>query len=334
MFKGCDDEEISDLKRPMVRYRNAKEIVENGEHKYKLEEHAVFTPEGYIILLHRLKFNGKPPKRKGGDETTTFGSGLYERRNSDSRAPPPVLLNHGAMMTSEAWLTTPTKNINSMEDEEEIPMTLPHVLLHAGYDVWLNNRRGNKYSCKHTTLSTHSQEFWSFSLDEPACRDIPAVIDFIREETGYDSVSMIGFSQGAAETLGSLSMVRGLQDKVNLGMLLAPTTKPRVNSFKAEVIKTIVKMSPEVVFLLLGRNVMLGFVPFWQRVLSPRVFVYLIDSSMKWVFGWNSTNMTLEDKIIFYQHLFAYTSVKQIVVLKNTFLVITITLIFLLSLIL
>lgn len=209
----------------MVRSRNAQEIVDNVpgcEGKYKLEEYAVFTPEGYILILHRLRMNF--------DEVIVpeFGDGKYKNRMDRAGTRPPVLLNHGAMMTSEAWLTAPRRLIPDGKGGS-IPTTLPHVLFHAGYDVWIANRRGNKYSCKHTTLSTNDPEFWSFSLDEPACRDLPAVIDFVREVTEFEKVSVIGFSQGAAETLAALSMVKGLERKVNLGILLAPTTKPRGN---------------------------------------------------------------------------------------------------------
>jgi lysosomal acid lipase/cholesteryl ester hydrolase len=226
IFKGFQDDEIDDLNRPMVRSQNAKEMVEHaigGAGRYCLEEHAVFTPDGYILILHRLRFT---KNRQTGDEnnyTGTFGSGLYEKRRNAGNAPP-VLLNHGSMMTSEVWLAAPS---HSVPGDEGIPTTLPHVLLHAGYDVWLANRRGNKYSCKHTHLHTASKEFWSFSLDEPACRDFPAVIDYICAETEFSSLSIVGFSQGSAETLAALSMVKTLNRKVNLAIMLAPTTRPK-----------------------------------------------------------------------------------------------------------
>lgn len=214
----------------MVRSKNAKEIVENVpgcERKYQLEEYAVFAPEGYILILHRLKLSNE------NEEVIVpeFGEkGIFKNRMDSNGMKPPVLLNHGAMMTSEAWLTAPLRMIPDGKGGK-IPSTLPHVLLHSGYDVWLANRRGNKYSCKHTVLSTHDPKFWSFSLDEPACRDLPALIDFVREVTEFEKVSVIGFSQGAAETLAALSMVKGLEKKVNIGILLAPTTKPRGKKF-------------------------------------------------------------------------------------------------------
>lgn len=228
IFRGVGNEEIDELKQPMVRSRNAKEIVENVvgcEGKYKLEEYAVFTPDGYILILHRLRLNRGV--MIGEEICSEFGKeGLYQHRMDVNGHKPPVLLNHGAMMTSEAWLTAPTRTITDGKGGF-IPATLAHVLMHAGYDVWIANRRGNKYSCKHTHLSSHDPAFWSFSLDEPACQDLPAVIDFIREVTEFSRVTLIGFSQGAAETLASLSMVKGLEKKVNLAILLAPTTKPR-----------------------------------------------------------------------------------------------------------
>ena len=212
----------------MIRSRNAKEIVENVpgcEGKYRLEEYAVFTPEGYILILHRLKMNCKTEEEEV--IVPEFGKkGIFKNRMDSNGMRPPVLLNHGAMMTSEAWLTAPLRTIPDGKGGK-IPSTLPHVLLHAGYDVWIANRRGNKYSCKHITLSTHDPQYWSFSLDEPACRDLPALIDFVRDVTEYEKISVIGFSQGAAETLAALSMVKRVEKKVNLGILLAPTTKPR-----------------------------------------------------------------------------------------------------------
>jgi lysosomal acid lipase/cholesteryl ester hydrolase len=77
-------------------------------------------------------------------------------------------------------------------------------------------------------------------------------------------------------------------------------------------------MSPEIIFLFFGRKIMLSFVPFWQRIFSPQTFVYFLDTSMKWIFGWHCDNIRFEDKVVYYQHLFSFTSVKQIVVNNET----------------
>jgi len=54
-----------------------------------------------------------------------------------------------------------------------------------GYDVWLVNCRGNKYSMNHTTLnSTVDPEFWDNSWTEWGIEDLPATFRYIRNLTG------------------------------------------------------------------------------------------------------------------------------------------------------
>ena len=50
--------------------------------------------------------------------------------------------------------------------ESDLPM--PLRLVNEGYDVWLGNMRGTKYSRKHTTLdsSDPTSEYWKFSMAE------------------------------------------------------------------------------------------------------------------------------------------------------------------------
>lgn len=62
--------------------------------------------------------------------------------------------------------------------------SLAFTLADAGYDVWLGNYRGNKYSCKHQWLRPSQQEYWDFSLDEIAQEDLPACINYITQLTG------------------------------------------------------------------------------------------------------------------------------------------------------
>jgi lysosomal acid lipase/cholesteryl ester hydrolase len=72
------------------------------------------------------------------------------------------------MMCSEVWVSCPDFN-----------ESLAFTLAEAGYDVWLGNTRGNKYSCKHKTRKPTDEIFWDFCMDELAKHDLPDSIDVI-----------------------------------------------------------------------------------------------------------------------------------------------------------
>jgi len=42
------------------------------------------------------------------------------------------------------------------------------TLARAGYDVWLGNNRGNKYSNTHKTLTTKDADYWNFYQQDMA----------------------------------------------------------------------------------------------------------------------------------------------------------------------
>lgn len=58
------------------------------------------------------------------------------------------------------------------------------VLSRAGYDVWLGNNRGNRFSNTHLTLSNDSQEYWDFWQEDMGRKDLPTFIDHITKVTG------------------------------------------------------------------------------------------------------------------------------------------------------
>ena len=84
------------------------------ENGYKFEEHEVTTSDGYILTLHRIRLI------EGGK---------------------PVLLQHGIEDSSTTWV---------MNSPDKAPAFL---LAKNGFDVWLSNSRGNKFSKKHLSLN-------------------------------------------------------------------------------------------------------------------------------------------------------------------------------------
>lgn len=75
----------------------------------------------------------------------------------------------------------------------------PFILADQGYDVWLGNNRGTRYSLNHLTLSTSDPEYWRFSQEELGLKDVPTFIDHILEKTGQDQVTYIGHSEGTTQ---------------------------------------------------------------------------------------------------------------------------------------
>ncbi|KAJ1911954.1 hypothetical protein H4219_005773 [Mycoemilia scoparia] len=188
------------------------EIVEKW--KYRCEDHLVETKDGFILAIHHIArsreslktsqpLNGEPQKGK-----------KLKRR-------PVVLLWHGFMMNSELWVSHP--NIDNL---------LPFRLVDAGYDVWLGNNRGNKYSYKHTKLKPHQTEFWDFSIDETALIDIPLVVETILGVTHQESLTYIGFSQGTAQMFAALSRNPKLNSQINHFIALAPAFTPKGQSLQ------------------------------------------------------------------------------------------------------
>jgi predicted alpha/beta hydrolase len=70
------------------------------------------------------------------------------------------------------------------------------IMAKAGYDVWLGNSRGNKYSKNHIKFALDSQEYWDFTWEDLATYDLPAFTDYILAYTGYAKLGYIGHSMG------------------------------------------------------------------------------------------------------------------------------------------
>ena len=58
------------------------------------------------------------------------------------------------------------------------------VLARMGYDVWLGNSRGNKYSLGHTTYSTKDSAYWQFDWEDMGQYDIIANFEYMVAKTG------------------------------------------------------------------------------------------------------------------------------------------------------
>ena len=175
----------------------------------------------------------------------------------------------------------------------------------------LGNNRGNKYSKKSIRYSPTSNDFWNFSIDEFAFHDIPDSIEYILATSGQLSLSYIGFSQGTAQAFATLSIHPTLNEKVDVFVALAPAMSPA--GLHNSIVDALMKASPVVVFLAFGRRSILSSATMWQSILYPPIFVRIIDLSLAFLFNWASKNISPQQKLAAYPHLFSFTSTKSVV---------------------
>ncbi|CAJ2668468.1 unnamed protein product [Trifolium pratense] len=153
---------------------------------YICEEHTVTTEDGYILSLQRI-----PAGRSGKNATK-----------------PPVLIHHGLFCDGIIWL------LNSPEQ------SLGFLLADNGFDVWIANGRGTKYSSTHTSLSPNDMAYWDWSWDELAGYDLPAFVHYVYNHTGQ-KMHYTGHSQGTLIAFAALSQGKFL-DMWRSAALLSP----------------------------------------------------------------------------------------------------------------
>ncbi|XP_029052293.2 lipase 3-like [Osmia bicornis bicornis] len=154
---------------------------------YNAETHNVTTEDGYILQMHRITGRQKSTKPK-----------------------PAVLILHGLLDCAATWvISDPTRS-------------LAFSLSDRGYDVWLGNARGSRYSRKHKVMSTMNGNYWKFSWHEIGVYDVPAMIDHITETTKQEKIFYIGHSQGGTSFFVMASERPEYQKKIIASFTLAP----------------------------------------------------------------------------------------------------------------
>lgn len=120
--------------------------------------------------------------------------------------------------------------------------SLPFILANSGYDVWLGNNRGNKYSRNHSILNPDDNkdkdDFWNFSFHEMGIYDLPAMINYIKNQTiseesykekplfsNSTKITYIGHSQGTSQLFAALTLMPNFFEKnLNGFIALGPVT--------------------------------------------------------------------------------------------------------------
>ncbi|XP_058451063.1 lipase 1-like [Malaya genurostris] len=154
---------------------------------YQVESHMVTTEDGYMLTMFRIL-----PRHPS--TTKKF----------------PVLMVHGFLGSSADFVVSGPNN------------SLAYLLADNGYDVWLANVRGTRYSRNHTTLLVDTEEYWDFSWHEIGYHDLPAMIDHVLMETTAPKLQYIGHSQGCTTYFVMSSTRPKYNKKIALMTALAP----------------------------------------------------------------------------------------------------------------
>ncbi|RZC70003.1 hypothetical protein C5167_033150 [Papaver somniferum] len=157
---------------------------------YKCQEYTVKTKDGYILTLHRVN-----------------------SANGDVKTKQPAFLQHGLFLDAASWFL-------------DLPnQSLGFILADSGYDVWVANTRGTRYSRGHETLDASAATYWDWSWDELVQYDLPAFLGFVNRQTGK-KINYIGHSLGTLMALASFSLGTNstcqVLDKLRAVALLSP----------------------------------------------------------------------------------------------------------------
>lgn len=95
-----------------------------------------------------------------------------------------IFFQHGLLDSSYSWI----------ENGEN---SLPFLALKGGYDVWLGNFRGNYYSTEELSGTSigYGRDYWTYDVSDYALTDMPAMFNYILENTGgTKKISFVGHS--------------------------------------------------------------------------------------------------------------------------------------------
>jgi lysosomal acid lipase/cholesteryl ester hydrolase len=207
---------------------------------------------------------------------------------------------------------------------------LGFVLADAGYDVWLANNRGNKYSSAHKALTKSDLEYWNFSLDDLATYDVPAIIDYVLNITGHKKAACWGFSQGTAQLFAALSLYEDINRRVSVFMAMAPSMKPDPQ-FCPSVSWLTKTCGPEVYsdyltcsLYFLGTKSFVGIEERIIAIKNPYITIlnrYIVSAALRYALNWTldsavdklPSQEALAIRTLICKNLFSTSSMKNVV---------------------
>lgn len=272
-------------------YPDMKSLKVSGDLRYyahqlglDLEEYKITTEDGYVLVLHRLV----DPKES----------------RVQWQAKKPLLLQHGLLSCSGAWLT-PGQN------------SLPYYFHEQGYDVWMGNNRCG-FEPQHTYYKgnlMHNEEFWDWDVRAFAQYDLPCIIDnVLAHKPDHSKVVLVAHSQGCTQTFLMLrnSNLARYHRKIEHFFALAPAVFPGPLFHDRLFIKFIHHRGPKAYTAIFGSCCFVRILGFARKHLGrTRIFSVLSYQMFKYLFGWNINNCYPDNKILHIQFYFNVTYISS-----------------------
>ncbi|DAZ93387.1 TPA: hypothetical protein N0F65_012444 [Lagenidium giganteum] len=189
---------------------------------YEVEEHKVTTADRYVLTMYRI-----PKSYKETQEGAPAKPGK-----------PAVYIIHGLLDSSFTYVLNFRRQ------------SLAYLLADAGYDVWLGNNRGTTWSRQHLDYSIEDKRFWDFSWEHMAKFDMPAMVEYVLEQTQRPTISYVGHSEGTMQAFAGFSMNQELAKRVSYFGALAPVAY--VGNAKSLAFVAMAKTYVDKMFEILG----------------------------------------------------------------------------------
>lgn len=159
---------------------------------FDIIDEQVETQDGYFLRMHRIVPLSPDPK------LSHIGQGY------------PILIMHGLFQSSGSFITSEERSI-------------AFWFAQRGYQVYLGNNRA-VFDMGHRHLSRYDPAFWDFDVHDLAIYDLPAMVNYVCEQTGFKKIAYIGHSQGNAIAFIALSKwgIPELGEKLSYFCALAP----------------------------------------------------------------------------------------------------------------
>lgn len=224
-----------------------------------IEDQTVETEDGYYLRVNKVIDPDARPK-------------------ADGRGGFPVLILHGLFQSSGSFITSEDRSLAFWLAKQ------------GGYQVYLGNNRG-VFGMGHRNYSISDPRFWDWTIRELAMYDLPALVEHVCRETGYDKIAFVGHSQGNGLAFISLSMgmCPSLGKKLSLFVALAPAVYagPLTSGFPFTQLSKIEWPMWKRIFGVLD------FIPLmrWSYdYCPPKIFATMGYTMFAFLFNWTDAN--------------------------------------------